>query len=269
MADDKVKVPHKNTKLHRFTEDVEEKQCGACHIWQTLAMFSKNNTWDKLDNKCKACYKVYRANNRERLNAKHAKYRAEHKEDRKEWLKANKEQQAEYNKEYHAKYRVDNKDQLKQHKKEYFQKNKATITEKQIARRKANPELRMLSNLRCRISIAIRGKAKSDATKKLIGCTVKFLREHLESQFDDKMTWDNYGEWHVDHIVPCAIYNMGSDFEQRSCFNYRNLQPLWGTENMSKNDNVMGLDVDKLPETTPMRVVNIIRVTQGLEEIIE
>ena len=71
---------------------------------------------------------------------------------------------------------------------------------------------------------------------KLVGCTTKQLAEHLERQFKEGMSWDNYGEWHVDHIRPCASFDLSDEGQQKECFHWRNLQPLWGIENIKKGD---------------------------------
>ena len=68
----------------------------------------------------------------------------------------------------------------------------------------------------------------------LVGCTVQELRDHLESKFTDGMSWENHGEWHVDHIKPCASYALADEAQQKECFHYTNLQPLWANDNMSK-----------------------------------
>jgi hypothetical protein len=99
-----------------------------------------------------------------------------------------------------------------------------------------NENFRLRENLRGRIYGALKGETKSDNTIKLLGCTVDNLWIHLESKFQENMTRGNYGEWHVDHIKPCSIFDLTDPREQRRCFNYRNLQPLWGSENISKND---------------------------------
>lgn len=69
---------------------------------------------------------------------------------------------------------------------------------------------------------------------KVLGCTVEELKQHLESQFRDGMSWNNYGGktgWQVDHIIPRSYFNLIDEYQLRICFNYRNLQPLWASEN--------------------------------------
>jgi len=68
-----------------------------------------------------------------------------------------------------------------------------------------------------------------------VGCDVDTLRAHLERQFVDGMTWENQGEWHIDHVRPCASFNLDNEDERHKCFHYTNLQPLWGPDNLSKN----------------------------------
>ena len=69
---------------------------------------------------------------------------------------------------------------------------------------------------------------------KLCGCSLEKLKQHLESQFTEGMTWDNKGDWHVDHIKPCASFDLTNPEEQKKCFHYTNLQPLWALDNMKK-----------------------------------
>ena len=83
---------------------------------------------------------------------------------------------------------------------------------------------------------------KSGSAVRDLGCSVKCLKEHLESLFYKhpgsglKMSWDNYGEWHIDHIKPCSKFDLTIDSEQRECFHYTNLQPLWAEDNLRKSD---------------------------------
>jgi len=67
-----------------------------------------------------------------------------------------------------------------------------------------------------------------------VGCDLNYFIRHLESQFDDEMSWGNYGLWHIDHIQPCSSFDLSKEEEQKECFNYNNLQPLWAFDNLSK-----------------------------------
>ena len=102
-------------------------------------------------------------------------------------------------------------------------------------------EFRLLCNLRRRMTIAIQkvkqrvaNSNKCDSTLKLLGTDIGTLKQHIEQKFQEGMTWDNYGEWHMDHIRPCASYDMSIDENQRQCFHYSNLQPLWAADNLRK-----------------------------------
>ena len=97
---------------------------------------------------------------------------------------------------------------------------------------------RIEKNLRKRLWDAIKGNNKSASTIKLLGCAVEYLKNHLESQFTEGMNWDNYGKWHIDHIIPCASFDFTDPFQQRECFHFSNLQPLWAEDNLKKGSNL-------------------------------
>ena len=103
---------------------------------------------------------------------------------------------------------------------------------------KCAPEAVLVSRVRTRTWDAIKGHRKIYRTLKLLDCTPVELKDHLESQFDSKMTWDNYGVhgWHIDHRKPCDAFDLSDPDEQIQCFHYTNLQPMWGPENCSKNN---------------------------------
>jgi hypothetical protein len=105
-------------------------------------------------------------------------------------------------------------------------------------RRLLDLNFRVSGNLRSRIRIALKGIYKSSTTKKLIGCSIDKLKKYLESKFKLGMNWSNYGKWHVDHIKPCISFDLSKKSEQRKCFHYKNLQPLWAEDNLKKNDSI-------------------------------
>jgi hypothetical protein len=105
--------------------------------------------------------------------------------------------------------------------------------------RKTNPHWRALVNLRRRMSFVLAGARKAAHSIELLGCTRDELRAHLELQFTSGMTWNNYGDWHIDHRLPCASFDLSNPDEQKVCFHYTNLQPLWAKDNLSKSDKLI------------------------------
>jgi hypothetical protein len=85
------------------------------------------------------------------------------------------------------------------------------------------------------------GGKKSDRTINLLGCTITEFITHIESQFKDGMSWENRGfyGWHIDHIIPCALFDLTDPEQQRKCFHYTNLQPLWWMDNILKGKKLI------------------------------
>ena len=98
-----------------------------------------------------------------------------------------------------------------------------------------HPNSAITVRLRRRMSHALQGRLKVATTKEFLGCSPEEFREHLENQFREGMSWENHGDWHIDHRKPCHSFDLESGEEQRKCFHHSNLQPMWGAENISKN----------------------------------
>lgn len=144
-------------------------------------------------------------------------------------------------------YAEKHRERLRDYNKQYRDTNKTTInaqrrnylvlhTQEILAKRRASPHARMRCALQARIRHAVintRTK-KIDKTLALVGCSLAFLESHLSKQFTDGMSWENYGRWHIDHIKPCASFDLSDPAQQRACFHYTNLQPLWAAENIGK-----------------------------------
>lgn len=120
------------------------------------------------------------------------------------------------------------------------EQRKQTITQ-QITyhrnRRQRDPEFKLLGNLRRRVNEKVKsaGVRKSSSTRKLFGCEIYQLQAHLEIQFKDGMSWENYGKrWHVDHKRPCRSFDLTIPAQQRACFHYSNLQPMFAEDNLQK-----------------------------------
>ena len=98
--------------------------------------------------------------------------------------------------------------------------------------------------LRGRLTQALRKTIKSKSTLILIGCSLSELKKHLEKQFTDGMSWDNHGlfSWHIDHIRPCASFDLTDPEQQKQCFHHTNLQPLWAEDNLSKGAKYIGVE---------------------------
>ena len=103
-----------------------------------------------------------------------------------------------------------------------------------------DPEFKILTILRARLREALKNNSKSASTLELLGCTVPEFKDYLEPQFQEGMTWSNNTKhgWHIDHIRPCASFDMEDPIQQQECFHYTNLQPLWAEDNWSKGSKV-------------------------------
>lgn len=104
-------------------------------------------------------------------------------------------------------------------------------------RRQTDPLFKLQERLRTATSRAFKHKVKDKRTLELLGCTLEEAFIHLESQFQDGMSWDNYGKygWHIDHIKPIASFDLTDPEQIKKACHYTNLQPLWASENLSKS----------------------------------
>lgn len=100
---------------------------------------------------------------------------------------------------------------------------------------KNDPQFTVKSRLRARLRKAIKTNAKAGSAVQDLGCTVPELLKHLESQFTEGMSWDNWGEWHIDHIKPLCKFDLTNREQFVQAVHYTNLQPLWAVDNWKKN----------------------------------
>lgn len=99
-------------------------------------------------------------------------------------------------------------------------------------------QYRIPSVMRSRICKALKSQKaiKSSNLSGLLGCTLLELRKHLERQFRPGMSWANYGPvWHVDHKRPCSSFDLSNPGQQKLCFGFGNLQPLFARDNLTKS----------------------------------
>ena len=105
--------------------------------------------------------------------------------------------------------------------------------------RKDHPEIRIMRRA-VEHMVQSKGMNKSSRSFQYVGCSPGFLRNHIESLFKTGMIWENYGEWHVDHIVPLSWFPFDEDPDLLFvASHWTNLQPLWGNENISKGNRFM------------------------------
>lgn len=179
---------------------------------------------------CRSCMKLYQSghyqNNKESKSSCAKIYNAK-----------NKEKRSKASSEYYFK----NKKRTNARTAKYYKDNKHHLNGWNVKynreRRQSDPSFRLADNLRRRARAALNGERKSATTMEMLGCTFEQARAHIEAQFKENMSWDNYGlhGWHVDHILPCASFDLTDPEQQRQCFHYTNLAPLWAEDNLRKS----------------------------------
>jgi hypothetical protein len=124
----------------------------------------------------------------------------------------------------------------------YYKNHNKILTQLKARYTHTSEHIRIKKLLSSRIHKAVtrngNGARKAARTMELIGCTIAEVRAHLESHFLPGMTWDNCGRngWHIDHIRPCYSFNLEDPVQQRICFHFTNLQPMWEADNISKSN---------------------------------
>ena len=177
--------------------------------------------------------KKYRLDNKEKIRIKSRRYYLKHRE---RLNKASADWQNKY------------KERRNYNARKNYVKNKHKVIKRttaySIEKYRTDIHYKFKVNLRTRIRKALKGYHNSDKagrTMKLVDCNKEELWKHLEKQFKLGMTRENYGEWHIDHIIPCASFNLVCPVQQLACFHYSNLQPLWASENLSKGSKRLDL----------------------------
>ena len=173
---------------------------------------------------------------------KHSKKRKENYELNKEKIK---EESRKYYNENKEKINENRREKNRKRSLEYYYKNKEKINKKSYKRnnikRENNPLFKLTHNIRTliRLSIINQFTTKSKKTIEILGCSFEEFKHHLESQFDDKMNWNNQGTyWHLDHIIPISSAETEEDVYRLN--HYTNFQPLYWLDNLKKSNNING-----------------------------
>lgn len=216
------------------------KKCGGCQVEKPFSEFNKCKDGKfGLHNHCRECSKL--SKKKWELNNK-------------EWIKEYGNNPINYNrarKLYKIKYDNDPVFREKELNKNRERRRQEPAKIKAREQRKKwiqIPHNHISQTLRGRIRAGLKDICKTASTEKLLNCSFEFLKNYLELKFQSGMSWDNYGEWHIDHIIPCNYFDFNIEDNQRICFNYKNLQPLWGKDNIKKQNKVNEKDLILLNE---------------------
>ena len=217
-----------------------QQTCTKCDASKPSTDFSANKKW------CKSCVKVYNAEYRKR-NLSIIK------EATKVRRNENKDALSNRNKEYYEK----NKDRIKSMVSEYQQvhpeKRKEWLTNNVDKRRKYNREytrvrirdprvkLQMTArrNIRRALTYIKKGDLGISSKLELLGCDLEYFKEWIEDQFEDGMTWENHGEWHLDHVKPLASFDLTDPEQVEEASIFFNFQPLWAEDNLKKGAKII------------------------------
>lgn len=206
------------------------KVCTSCGEAKTVNAFSCDaSKLDGLQTRCKKCRsekdRTYYAANRDRLKDRVRSYYRDNRETRsaknQEWAAKNAGRMAEYRREWRRRNRAAEREAAKAKDRE----------------RAKCPHYRLNRAVSRSVWGALAKRKGGRRWEKIVGYSVEALIEHLERQFSPGMNWENYGDWHVDHIIPVSRFDFegGGMDEVRRCWSLPNLRPLWATENHRKH----------------------------------
>jgi len=185
--------------------------------------------------------KIYHQNNREKILKKFKEYWKSNKSElckkQKEYRKNNIQKIKLHNK---NRYNKSDKKLISIKRKNYYLVNKSNIISRVIKYEKKRMEtdlnFKLRKRLKCRLKAALNGNYKSGSAINNLGCSIDDFKLYIELKFNIGMSWENYGKWHIDHIRPCSSFDLTKEDEQRKCFHYTNLQPLWAKDNLVKGN---------------------------------
>ncbi len=211
---------YKNQKEKMIIENNSAEQkilCGKCSIVLTPEIQVAGRKC------CKPC------DNKRRNESKKLNKDKVHQQQ-KVYYENNKEKIKEYYKEHYT----ENKDKYMENNKKWREENRDKINEQARERTINDENYRLKKNLRRRLNYCLK---KNSSVDNLVSCDLEFLKTWLEYNFTEGMTFENYGSfWQIDHVIPCAKFNLENEDEIKACFKWYNLQPLEASKNVSKQD---------------------------------
>lgn len=202
------------------------KKCTKCQIEKCILDFNYSKSGKfQVTAECKQCLikyqKEYRKNNKDKISERAKLSRIENK------IKIRGQRKKRY---------IKNRDKILDNHKKWYQKNKSKNNEyhKQYIKHKRQNDIlfRIKCSLRARLHNFVNKKNKT--TLEYLGLSLDEYKTYLSKMFDNDMTWDNYGQWHIDHIVPLS--SAKNEEELIKLFHYTNTQPLWAEDNLRKSN---------------------------------
>lgn len=222
-----------NAKAHTGIRKDGLKKCSACSELKSSHEFYKNNSSkDGLYAYCKKC-----------SNKKNKKFELKNKKKRKKYHEQYRQENLEICKKRCNDYKRKNKEKMSESFKKYYNNNIETMREKSKDyhyKNKGELKYKLRCNIRSRIILALKKyDINTKISLKILGCTIDYYINYIESKFTEGMTWEKYGHngIHIDHIKPCASFDLSKKEEREKCFHFSNTQPLWASENFKKGSN--------------------------------
>ena len=161
----------------------------------------------------------------------------------KKWRGSNKEYMSKKSKVWYEQNKEHRKEYMKEYRKKNIDKIRETKRNYEKTRKTNDPLYKLINNFRTAIYQVLKERniQKNGHYFEILNYTPEQLIEHLENKFTGDITWDNYGEWHVDHIIPISSFDIKEigDKEFNKCWALENLQPLWGDENIRKSNKIV------------------------------
>ena len=219
---------------------METKVCKKCQEEKNICEFGNSKlSKDGFQYYCKKCNnlrsKKYRQENYKKTLETHKNWRRKNPQwvynRYKKWGKENSEKVNEIRKKWLNK----NPEKRKEYRQNYNPRKKERRKERSENDTNFNLTNRMRSRLRKYLTI--HNITKKNRSFEIVGCTPEYLKEHLEKQFKDGMSWENKDKWHIDHIIPLSSAN--TEIEIYKLCHYTNLQPLWAEENIKKSNKIV------------------------------
>lgn len=217
------------------------KTCNKCAIEKPLEEFHKKTMgYLGYNSICKICVAAKSKESafwkQDKHRAKQLEYKAANREIIREKDKAYEQKNAEAISNRRKKYRQENREKVSEQRRRKYLKNKDKEYAYHYNKLKTDENYYLKTILRARVNNFLRGNGiKAGSAVNDLGCTISEFKAHLESKFTEGMSWENRGQWHIDHIIPLCKFDLTNRNQFLKACHYTNMQPLWAIDNLRKN----------------------------------